>query len=373
MKVVIVINTLGSGGAERSMLEFAKYLHQKNNVEVKFICLEHKKIGVEKEFDPFGIPVRYFEEKGSYIRKTRFLVKILKQETPDIIHSLLTESNIITRLSRKFYSKGHLIQSLVNTAYSLERKKDSKLSWQKFQMAKQLDLWTARLTPNIFYHSITKEVLEHYKPLFKINKNYRVIYRGRSENPFLSTITNNNSFTLINSGRQEFAKGQINILKALTYLEETYGITDVRVEILGRPGTYSGQLNNYILKHSLEDRVSIHGFVTDVQKRLVEADAFIFPSYYEGLGGALLEGFAAHLPCICSNIPVLKEVVGSENGALFSPPGDFKQLGENIKRLKESNKLQSQLSDYTYNRFQSKFRIEKINAEMFKMYEDLLA
>ncbi|SHF91375.1 Glycosyltransferase involved in cell wall bisynthesis [Salegentibacter echinorum] len=375
MKVIIVINTLGSGGAERSMVELAKFLHAKNNISIKFVCLEHRKIGIEKEVTSFGIPVIFFEKSGGYFAKTKYLVEVLKQEAPDIIHSLLTESNIITRLSRKFYSKGKLVQSLVNTAYSEERKKDNKLSWQKFQLAKQFDIWTARCTPNVFYHSITKEVLKHYKPLFKIRENYKVIYRGRDENPFLNIgdqEEEHTRFTLINSGRQEFAKGQITILKALSYLREKYGYTNIKFQLLGRQGAYSDVIQQYIVENKLEEQVEVHGFVNDVQRRLVKADAFIFPSYYEGLGGALLEAFSAHLPCLCSDLPVLKEVVGSEKGAMFSPPGDFKALAENIKLLMENKKLQLELADYSLNRFQSKFKIDKINNEMLKMYVELL-
>ncbi|WP_424493680.1 glycosyltransferase family 4 protein [Salinimicrobium sp. GXAS 041] len=376
MKAIIVINTLGSGGAERSMLEFAKFLHCREDSIVKFVCLEHKKIGVEKDVEALGIPVIYFEKDGGYLAKTKFLVKIFRKEQPQIIHSLLTEANIVTRLSRKFYSKGKLIQSLVNTAYSLERKKDSKLSWQKFQLAKQFDIWTARSTSQIFFHAITDRVLEHYKPLFNFKQNSKVIYRGRYENPYLDELPKSGEtkqFTLINSGRQEFAKGQIDILKALVYIRNKYGIDNIKLEILGRPGSYSDILQQYIDENSLQDQVSIRGFVTDVQKRLVQANAFIFPSYYEGLGGALLEGFAARLPCICSDIPVLKEVVGSEEGALFSPPGDFETLGDNIKILIENQNLQVKLANYVYNRFQSNFRIEKINAKMLDMYREVLS
>lgn len=373
MKVIIVINTLGSGGAERSMLEYARFLYNQQDIDVKFICLEHKNIGVEKEVEASGIPVMYYEGQGGYYTKAKFLINILKKENPEIIHSLLTESNIITRLSRIFYRKGQLVQSLVNTPYSEERKKDSKLPWQKFQLAKQLDIWTARLTPNIFYHSITQEVLKHYQPLFKIKDNFRVIHRGRYKNKFLGEKKAlDTGITLINSGRQEFAKGQIDILKALVILRDKHHIEDIRLEILGRPGTYSSLLQDYIAKHGLEKKVSIHGFVEDVQRRLVQADVFVFPSYYEGLGGALLEAFAAKLPCLCTNIPVLKEVVGSEKGALFSKPGDPEGLAENIKKVHHDQELRRRLSDYVYNRFLQSFRMEKINKEMLQMYNDIL-
>jgi len=367
------INSLGAGGAERSMVEFAKFLHLKNDVTLKIVCLKHKEIGLEKEVEEFGIRTIYYEGNGGLKAKTAFLTSIINDENPDIIHSVLAEANLILRLSRLFTKKGKIIQSLVSTPYSLERKKDSELSWQKFKLAKQLDIWTARLTPGIFYHAITKEVYDHYSPLFKIKSNYKIIYRGRYENLNVETLYNETpGFLIINVGRQEFAKGQIDILKALNYLREKYEISDVNLQILGRPGQYSNKLINLIKENKLKDQVQIHGFVDDVEKRLVNADAFVFPSYYEGLGGALLEAFAAKLPCICSDIPTLKEVVGKEDGALFSPPGDHKALANNILKLYENENLRSKLGKYSYTRFQEAFKMETINQEMLTMYQELI-
>ncbi|WP_034888144.1 glycosyltransferase family 4 protein [Gillisia sp. Hel_I_29] len=372
MKIIILINSLGAGGAERSMVEFAKFLQLKDEVNLQIVCLKHKKIGLEDEVNNFGIHTVYYEGSNNLRSKIKFVSQIVKDENPDIIHSVLAESNLILRLSRFFVSKGKVIQSLVNTPYSLERKKDSELSWQKFQLAKKVDEWTARLTSDIFYHAITKEVYHHYLPLFKINDNYRIIYRGRKENTNVKSSSKNNDFHLLNTGRQEFAKGQIDILYAINFLKEEYDITNIKLQILGREGQYTKKILNYISTNNLSDQVKIHGFVNDVEKRLVDADAFIFPSYYEGLGGALLEAFSAKLPCVCSNIPVLKEVVGSDQGALFSQPGDYKALAMNILKLYNDEKLREKLGKYSYKRFQENFDLNTINAEMFQMYNDIL-
>lgn len=372
MKILIFINSLGAGGAERSMVEFAKYLKSEKDIVVKFVCLERRKIGLEEEVRTSGLEAIYYDGNGSLKNKIDFFIDIINLEQPDILHSVLAESNLILRLSKIFIKKGIIVQSLVNTPYSLERKKDNNLPWQKFILAKQRDKWTARFTPNIFYHAITQEVLNHYKPIFKIKENYKVIYRGRYENTIQKSQVNVNEFKIINVGRQEFAKGQIDILKALHYLREEHSIKNIKLEILGRPGQSSVELNNFILENKMNDQVKIEGFVSDVARRLVDSQAFVFPSFYEGLGGALIEAFAAKLPCVCSDISVLKEVVGKEEGALFSPPGDYKELAENILKLYRNEELRNKLSAYSYSRFQEAFRMEKINKEMLNMYKEIL-
>ena len=372
MKVLILINTLGAGGAERSMVEFAKFLFKQDYITVKFICIERREIGLEKEVGYAGIPVIFYQGRNSYSSKIEFLNQILNIENPDILHSVLTQSNLLARGVRLKNRKGKLIQSLVNTPYSLERKKDIKLPWYKYQIAKQLDIWTARFAGNIFYHAITKEVLEHYKPLFQIKDNYRIIYRGRFQNSYAGTLKKSDHFLIVNSGRQEFAKGQIDILKALKFLRNEKGITDIKFMLLGRRGLYSNVLSDFIEKNQLESQVDIPGFVDDVEKRLATAHAFVFPSYYEGLGGALIEAFSAKLPCACSNIPVLREVVGDEKGALFSRPGDHKALASNILKLYKDKNLRNKLGNYAFQRFQEAFRIEKINNQMLEMYKSIL-
>ncbi|WP_298524071.1 glycosyltransferase family 4 protein [uncultured Christiangramia sp.] len=371
MKVIILINSLGAGGAERSMVEYAKFLQDRDDIMVKFVCLAHKKIGLEAEVKNYGIETIFYESKSGFFAKLKFLNTVINSENPDIIHSVLAESNILMRFSRLFVRKGKVIQSLVNTPYSEERKKDSNLSWQKFQVMKALDKWSARLSPNLFYHAITNEVLQHYRPLYNIKDNFEVIYRGRDSNPYLNEVTKNTRFTIINSGRQEFAKGQIDILKALVYLEEKYNITNIHLQILGRPGSYSSRLMGYIKENNINDRVELFGFVDDVEKRLAKANVFVFPSYYEGLGGALIEAFSAKLPCAVSNIAVLREVVGSEDGALYSSPGDHKTLANNIYELYKTESLREKLGSYSLSRFQDAFKLNSINFQMLKMYHNI--
>jgi glycosyltransferase involved in cell wall biosynthesis len=368
MKIFFLIDSLGTGGAEKSMVEYAKFLIK--TYDVRFICLDERKVSHEKEVLGNNIPIIYVESKN-FIGQCLFLIDYFKRENPDILHSVLVRSNIRLRISRIFFNKVVAIESLVNTPYSLERKKDSNLPWYKFLIAKQLDILTARLFPS-HYHVITNTVLNHYKPLFNINSNYSVIPRGRNENIYLKNSIASGDFLLINVGRQEFAKGQLDILKALNFLKNKFNISNLYLKILGYNGSQSKLLSDFVQNNNLDDQVEITGYVEDVEKQLSSANVFIFPSYYEGLGGALIEAFAAKLPCICSDIPVLQEVVGSKDGALFSPPGDYEALALNILKMYENENLRMNLAKYSYTRFQEAFKMNTIHHEMLNMYYDLI-
>ena len=51
----------------------------------------------------------------------------------------------------------------------------------------------------------------------------------------------------------------------------------------------------------LEDKIVFFGERTDVETMLDGADAFLFPSLYEGFGIALIEAECSWLPCVCSD------------------------------------------------------------------------
>jgi len=370
MKILFLIDSLGTGGAEKSMVELAKFIKREGH-NITFLCLDRRKVSHENDVLENGIEVFFFNN-ASFLLQLDFLIKYIKNEKPDIVHSVLYRSDILLRISRLFLKKIIAVQSLVSTPYTSVRSQDRNVPKFKLIIAKKLDIWTARISPS-YYHSISKTVFDHYKELFKIKNNYRIIYRGRCKNTHLPQ-KNNSQFLLMNVGRQEFAKGQIDILKALKHLYDNLLSSkerNVKIQILGFEGKSSKNLIEFIKENDLQSEVEIIGYVNNVEQRIVNADVFVFPSYYEGLGGSLIEAFAAKIPCICSDIPVLREVVGNEKGALFCKPGDYIDLANKILELYRNKDLRNSLKNYSFTRFQNSFEIHTIHFEMLEMYKDL--
>jgi glycosyltransferase involved in cell wall biosynthesis len=59
------------------------------------------------------------------------------------------------------------------------------------------------------------------------------------------------------------------------------------------------------------------------------ADAFVFPSLYEGFGIPLLEAMACGCPVVCSDRASLPELVG--DAALLADPDDERAVGEALR------------------------------------------
>jgi glycosyltransferase involved in cell wall biosynthesis len=58
----------------------------------------------------------------------------------------------------------------------------------------------------------------------------------------------------------------------------------------------------------------------DVPELLCAADAFVFPSRWEGMSGAVLEAMALEAPIIASDIPSVRETVADGDDREHSPP-----------------------------------------------------
>lgn len=95
---------------------------------------------------------------------------------------------------------------------------------------------------------------------------------------------------------------------------------------------------------TLENRVMLTGFVprSDLPAFYAAADAFVFPSYYEGFGLPILEAFAAGCPVIAADRSSLPEVVG-DAGILVNPE-DEDALAETVRRVIEDAALRDSLS-----------------------------
>ena len=85
-----------------------------------------------------------------------------------------------------------------------------------------------------------------------------------------------------------------------------------KLVLVGRPGWMPKSLDVLLDELNLRDRVHLPGYVShrDVSAFYAAADAFVFPSLYEGFGFPLLEAFVSGCPVVTANTTCLPEVGG---------------------------------------------------------------
>jgi glycosyltransferase involved in cell wall biosynthesis len=99
---------------------------------------------------------------------------------------------------------------------------------------------------------------------------------------------------------------------------------------------------------------------------------FVFPSLYEGTGGAAIEAMALGLPIVTSDIPSMREVVGAGESAVLVPPGDPAPLADAIALLLSDRDKMKQLGRRGSEMFQERFTLERSALRMVELYRDLI-
>ncbi len=367
MKILIVIDSLGGGGAERSTQVLCDFLAE-NKVDFKIVCLYFYPNGFHQEMIDKGYDIQFLKKK-SFLGQTLEIAKIISSENFDVVHSILFKSNLRVRFS-KLKSKFTHLESIVNSTYSDERKRDKKVNQYLLKVYKVLDRYSAALFVDHF-HAITNSVKEHYiKHLGLDPKKISIVNRGRKP-VFLKKekASGTHKFNLLNVARQDYQKGQIYLLQAMKALKAK-GV-DIKLIILGVEGSETPGLKKYHQENELGDMVEFAGFSNDVNFYYSLADVFIFSSLFEGLGGALIEAQSAGLPIISNNIEVLREVVQPNINGLFVDIKNKQRVVDGILKLKMDVDLRQRFAEESLKNYTNKFREEISNQKMLNLYKSL--
>ena len=113
------------------------------------------------------------------------------------------------------------------------------------------------------------------------------------------------------------------------------GLTTLTLLIIGDEITKYTTLRRTVHRYQLHKYVRFLGFVpSDTLSILYRlADAFVFPSLYEGFGLPPLEAMACGTPVVTSNVSSLPEVVG--NAAMLVDPYDVDSIANGIQAVLE--------------------------------------
>ena len=118
-----------------------------------------------------------------------------------------------------------------------------------------------------------------------------------------------------------------------------------------------------------KEAVRFIGFVPDEDMPALysAADAFLFPTLYEGFGIPILEAQRCGTPILTSNTSSLPEVGG--DGALYVDPYDVADMAHGIQRILEDTALAAHIMDNGY-RNAERFSWEKAAEKLNRIIEE---
>lgn len=362
MKVLHVINSLYTGGAERLLVDSLP-LYASNGIDADLFLLA----GADA---PFLKELRRSFNGNIYLSKANSLYSVkqlteisncIKMGHYDIIHGHLFPVLYWLSMLKKL---GKINAKLVFTEHNTENRRINSVLFRQFDkpIYKSFNAITA-ITPQV------KNVL--IRKLNIPSNKIHVIYNGidlRRFDRVEKTLQDNNKplskqiITIIQVSRFTEQKDQDTLIKALSKLDKRYKL------LLVGDGPRKSICEELVKQLMIEDRVEFLGVRMDVPDLILSSDIVIQSSHWEGFGLTAIEGMAVGKPVIASDVPGLSDIVRGY-GLVFEPENDT-QLAQQIVSLQDGN-LYEEVSNKCRERSVD-FSISSMTNNMIALYESLI-
>jgi glycosyltransferase involved in cell wall biosynthesis len=359
IKVLEVIDSLGSGGAESLLKNFVLEAKENNIFNMEIATLYSNAI-FKDEIKNAGIPVWDFNLRYKYdLRGIIKLITVIKKGKYDIVHVHLFPANVFAALSSFFLSKDIVWIFSEHNVYNRRR---------SFKIFKILDSFTYSRYSKII--CVSKQVESTlFGWMSSIKGKTKVIPNA----VFVSELLNPNHlkiYDILFVGRLSQAKGIDILLKAVKILKNKYS-KYLKIAIVG-DGPLKENLNNLAVELGVNGEVKFLGVRKDIEELMVSSKIFIIPSRWEGLPMVVLEAMSRGMSIIATTVGGIPEVIKNGKEGILISPEDPETLAQAINNLLENEELQEKLSQAAYEKVREKYSIEAYSTNMLDFYGSLV-
>lgn len=319
MKILHVITSLRTGGAEHLMVDLLPRLRDLGN-EVELLVFDGTRTAFYEELEQMGIKIHSLGI-GSNVYHPRNMFKLRKFVAKyDIIHTHNTACQLFVPVAKILKcSKA----KLVTTEHNATNRRRGK--WY----LKLIDKWMYAQYNHII--CIADQTYDNLVNYIGQAHHISIIYNGVDVSRFLGPVKDvagQQSFlvTMIAAFREQ--KDQDTLIKAIAELPANY-----RLRIVG-DGARRSVLEQLVRDLKVSNRVEFTGIRTDIPELLRESDVNVLSSHWEGLSLSSIEGMASGRPFVASDVDGLREIVQG-CGILF-PHSDHRALASAIQQLCEN-------------------------------------
>ncbi len=181
------------------------------------------------------------------------------------------------------------------------------------------------------------------------NNVFTPVRNADAERKILDTIGCRSPF-IISVGRLELKKNTPNIVRGFGDYKKRFPKSNLKLVLVGNRGYGYEDVEHAITSGGLSNDVFLPGWMRENKyvDLLRAAEAFIFPSLYEGFGIPLLEAMGAGTPIITASTASLPEVAA--NAALYVDPREPQQIARAIENLQKNPSLRASLIEQGFKR-----------------------
>ncbi len=164
-------------------------------------------------------------------------------------------------------------------------------------------------------------------------------------------------------------KGITDLIKTAKLVLERY---DASFVVLGEVQNkeYYEECRQLVSELGLQDKFKFMGHVNPLEWYR-KVDIFVLSSLSEGVPYALLEAMSCGLPCVCTAVGGVPEIVADGVGFVV-PPGQPESLAERISTLLDDKQLRVELGQRAAKVARVKYNINDMATSFRNLYEELM-
>jgi glycosyltransferase involved in cell wall biosynthesis len=343
MKLLLIIPSLGFGGAERVLLELAGSWAASHSVHILTLT--------NKEDDFYHIPdtiirhrvasenEKWYDFLGVF-RLMMQIIKNIKKINPDFIVSFLLKANFFSLLAG-FFVHEKIIVCERNIIH------DPDISKRHESLRRRLYPYAYKIT--VQHEQIYHELIETY-PAISPDK---VFITPNPIKKFLpdpqNSIDLRSCFSSFASGNKlMIGVGRFTAVKAFKDLIYVFSLVNkkninIRLAILGEGPEYD-ECEKIIGELSLREFIALPGTVRNMNSWYTAADLFVTTTYYEGFPNALSESLSAGLPAIAFDAPSISVLIKNGINGFVIEDRNKERMAEKILFLLDNPDVYKQMS-----------------------------
>jgi glycosyltransferase involved in cell wall biosynthesis len=143
--------------------------------------------------------------------------------------------------------------------------------------------------------------------------------------------------------------------------------------LISGEGPLRSTLEAQVHDRGLTEEITFTGFCSDIPSLLSAADLFVHTPHHEGLGVAVIEALAAHLPILASHVGGIPELIDDERTGLLISPQDASALATTLARLLDHPQLARQLGAAGQTAARQRFDVKVMAQANESLYLELCA
>ncbi len=348
LHILYIITKLELGGAQKVCLSLMRGLKESGN-NIKLISGTDGILTNELKDSPDIIMLANFKREVSifYIFKEikNFIelikkIRELKKIYPNlIIHTHSTKAGLLGRWAGLFAGVKNRIHTIHGYGFNNYQ---NKLTWLFTYLP---ELITSVITTHFICVS-SEDVKTGIKLLPNFKNKHSIIRAAVEWEKFYPTkriYETKDKFIFGTISCFKKQKNLIDLFKAfkLAYQENN----NCALEVIG-DGELRPELESWITQNNLENQIVLHGWKHNVAEIMINWDAFVLSSLWEGLPCAIIEARLLKLPILSYKTGGISDVISQgKNGFLFEQ-GNWQELSMGMQKLMKNKKLCYKLKNY---------------------------